>query len=211
MTIATSPIKRSCPSESSVRRRKASRQVRGAISGSRPSITNTRAHAASRLSGTACSPVWRLLVRAALRSPPAAGLLQILEEIGTRIEHHDVALVLERRLVRLQAAVERVELGVLPVRAGINRGSLGVALALGLLRLLVGVGENDLALAIGVGADLLRLGAALRPQLVGDALALGLHALVDLREHFVRQLDAAQAHVDDFDADRSRVSVGFLT
>ena len=35
MTIDTSPIKRSCPSESSVRRRNASRQMRGAIRGSK--------------------------------------------------------------------------------------------------------------------------------------------------------------------------------
>src|SRR6266550_6163213 len=157
------------------------------------------------------APVRSLFARAALRSPAAARLLQILEEIRAWVEHHDVALVLERRLVRLQTAIERVELGVLPIGAGVDRGSPGVAFALGLLRLLVGVGENDLALAIGVSTDLLRLGAALRPELVGDALALGFHPLIDLSEHFVRQLDTAQAHVDDFDADRPRVSVGFLS
>src|SRR6202171_5162522 len=151
------------------------------------------------------------LAGAALRSPAAARLLQILEEIRAWVEHHDVALVLECRLVRLQTAIERIELGVLPVGAGVDRGSPGVAFALGLLRLLVGVSENDLALAIGVGTDLLRLRAALRPELVGDALALGFHPLVDLGEHFIRPLDAAQTHVDDFDADRPRGGVGFVS
>src|ERR1700724_2676856 len=94
------------------------------------------------------APVRSLLARAALRSPAAARLLQILEEIGAWVEHHDVALVLKRCLVRLEAAIEGVELGVLPVGAGVDRGSFRVAFALGLLRQLVGVGENHLALAI---------------------------------------------------------------
>src|SRR5260370_35969299 len=76
--------------------------------------------------------VSQLLVGAALRSPAAARLLQILEEIGAWVEHHDVTLVLERRLVCLQTAIERVELGVLPIGAGVDRGGPCVAFALGL-------------------------------------------------------------------------------
>src|SRR6266496_1859737 len=110
-----------------------------------------------------------LFARAALYGPAAARLLQVLEEIGARVEHHDIVLVLERRLVRLQAAIKRVELGILSIRAGVDRRSFGVAFALGFLRLLVGVGEYDLALAIGIGADFFRLGAAQRAKLVRDA------------------------------------------
>src|SRR5271166_3096933 len=46
---------------------------------------------------------WRLLARAGMRHGlGGGGLLQILEEFGTRIEDHQVALVLERRLVGLE-------------------------------------------------------------------------------------------------------------
>src|SRR5437867_6328447 len=210
MTMEIKPMKRSCPSERSVSRRNASRQARGAISGSNPSSTSTSAHAARNVSGTA-SPVRSLLAAGTWRAlGAAAGLLEILEELGARIEHHDVALVPERRLVRLETAVEGVELGILPVRGGVDRRGLRIPVTLGLLRLLVGVGQNHFALAVGIGADLLGLGPALRTQLVGDALALGLHALVDLRQDFLGQLDPAQAHVDDLDADLLRVGVGAL-
>ncbi len=49
-----------------------------------------------------------------------------------------------------------------------------------------------------------------RAQLVGDAAALGLHPRVDRPRHVGRQLDAAQPHVDDLDADRLGVGVGLL-
>src|SRR2546428_1297354 len=210
MTMEINPMKRSCPSERSVSRRNASRQARGAISGSNPSSTSTSAHAARSVPGTA-SPVRSLLAAGTWRALGAgAGLLEILEELGARIEHHDVALVPERRLVRLETAVEGIELGILTVRGGIDRRRLGVSVALGLLRLLVGVGQDHFALPIRVGTDLLRLGRALRAQLVGDALALRLHPLIDLRQHFLGQLDPAQAHVDDLDADLLGIGVGAL-
>src|SRR5438034_3742218 len=210
MTMEINPMNRSCPSERSVSRRNASRQARGAISGSNPSSTSTSAHAARNVSGTA-SPVRSLLAAGTWRAlGAAAGLLEILEELGARIEHHDVALVPERRLVRLETAVEGVELRILSVRGGVDRRGLRVAVALRLLRLLVGIGQNHFALPIRIGADLLGLGRALRAQLVGDALALGFHALVDLRQHFLGQLDAAQANVDEPDADLIRVGVGAL-
>ena len=66
-------------------------------------------------------------------------------------------LFAERRLVGLEAAVERVELGVHAVGRRVDRRGLGVAVALDLLRLPVRVGEDHLALAVGVGADLLGL------------------------------------------------------
>src|SRR6266568_9009592 len=172
MAIEISPMKRSCPSLNSVSRRNASRQVPGATNGSNPSRTSTSAHAARNVSGTARSVGARLLGAGTGRALAAAGLLQVLEELGVRVEHHQVALAAERRLVGLEAAVEGVELGILPIRSGIDRRRLGVAVALGLLRRPVRVGEDHLTLPIGVGADLLRLRRALRAQFVGDALAL---------------------------------------
>src|SRR5205814_3536458 len=74
----------------------------------------------------------------------------------------------------------------------------------------VGLGEDHLALAIGVGADLLAFGGAGGPELVGDALALGFHPTVDRFAHFLRQVDALQAHVDDADADPLQVLVDLL-
>src|SRR5213595_3590912 len=83
-----------------------------------------------------------LLASARTRRPSGcARLLEILEELGARIKHHDVALVSERRLVCLEAAVERVELRILTVGGGVDRGRFGVSVALGLLRLLVSVGQ----------------------------------------------------------------------
>src|SRR5215468_8092811 len=70
----------------------------------------------------------------------AARLLQIPEELGIRVEDQHVSLAPERRLVRLEAAVEGIKLGVLPVRGGIDRGGPRVTLALDLLRLLERIG-----------------------------------------------------------------------
>src|ERR1700690_717587 len=143
-----------------------------AMYAARPTAGSPRARAPARTRRATTStprplPVGRLLGAWARRSPRAAGLLQVLEELGARIEHHDVALVPERGLVRFEAAVERVELRVLSVGGSVDRGCLGVAFTLGLLRLLVGIGEYHFALAIRVGTYPFRLRRALRAQFVG--------------------------------------------
>src|SRR5215831_325435 len=110
IAIEMRPTKRSWPSVSWVRRRKASRHVAGATSGSTPSSRRTNPHAARNVSGTTRSPSARSLLRAGARCAlAAAGLLQVLEELRVRIEHHQVVLVAERRLVGLEAAIEGVE------------------------------------------------------------------------------------------------------
>src|SRR5690606_32210829 len=53
---------------------------------------------------------------------------------------------------------------------------------------------------VGVGADLLALGLAGGTQLVGHALALGLHAAVDRLGDRLHVVDARHAHVDDVHA-----------
>jgi len=62
-----SPMKRSCPSVSSVSRRNAWRQVSGASSGNSPSSTSSSPHAARKLSAT-------LFVLAYLAPARGAGL-----------------------------------------------------------------------------------------------------------------------------------------
>ena len=51
-----------------------------------------------------------------------SGVLQVLEELAVRRDHQHVALLAERAAIRLQAAIERVELGVAAVGARIDVG-----------------------------------------------------------------------------------------
>src|SRR5688500_1402232 len=184
-------MKRICPSLISVRRRKVSRHSAGSRNGSTPSMISISAKAVSRR-----LPIWNVAQASRARR---AGLLarlaaraEILEEIGIGLDDQHVVAPAEARLVGLEAAVERVELGVLLVGAGVDPGRLAVAIALDALRLAVGLRDDDLALAVGVGADLFRLGGAGRSQLVGHSLALGLHAAVDVDAHFLRQVHPLQ-------------------
>src|SRR5215467_11318639 len=55
---------------------------------------------------------------------------EVLEELRIGVEHQDVALVLEARAVGVEAAPEGIELRVLAESLGVDRGGLGVALAL---------------------------------------------------------------------------------
>src|SRR5258705_2626154 len=195
--IDARPMNRSCPSLSSMSLAKLSRHNRGASNGSSPSTTSPSAKAAHSESGTAF-PL-RVAATALLRCLRArtALVLHVTEELGARIEHHHVALAAERRFVRLEAAIERVELGVGAIRLRVDRRGLRVAVALGLLRGLVRVGKDHDALAISIGADLFGFRLAERAKLVRHASALGLHARVDRAGHIRRKLDAAEPHIDD--------------
>ena len=61
--------------------------------------------------------------------------------------------------------------------------------------------------AVGRGADFLRALRALGAELGRLALTLGLHALVDRLAVLLRQVGAADAHVDHRDAERCRLAV----
>jgi hypothetical protein len=124
------------------------------------------------------------------------------EELVVGVDHHHVALAAEGGAVGFQAAVELRKLRVAAEGIGIQGRGLGVALALDLLRVAVGFGDDHLALAVGVGADLLAFGAPLRAQFVGHLLALGLHAPVDRVGDVGHEVHALDAHVDDLDAER---------
>src|SRR4029078_9975104 len=73
-----------------------------------PSITSTRHSAAPRL------PT-RLLA-----------FLQVAQELGLRIEHDHAVRRRQRVAIRLEAAVERVELRIAAVRARIDLGRLRI-------------------------------------------------------------------------------------
>ena len=116
MPIDTRPTKRSWPSVSSVSRRKRlapdarrdERQQPFENQQQRERRPQRILHAVPCVVRSAASIS---AGRARVRRTPV--LLEVLEELGARVEHHQVALVAERRLVRLEAAVERIELGVL--------------------------------------------------------------------------------------------------
>ena len=127
-----------------------SRQVVGLKNGSKPSNTSISATAPTSTSTMAaggsaprCGGGRRALRRAAHRP----------EELARRIEHHHVGAAAEARAIGLEAAIELRELRVAAERIGVQRRGLGVALALDLLRIAVGLGEDDLALLVGIGAD----------------------------------------------------------
>ena len=65
-------------------------------------------------------------------------------------------------------------------------------------------------LAVGARADFLRALAALRAEFRGLALTLGLHALIDRLAVLLRQVGAADAHVDHLDAVGLRFAVDQL-
>src|SRR5512134_527834 len=117
-------MKRIWPSLISVSRRKVSRHTPGSRNGSTPSMISINASAVSRmfvivdLRGEARARYPGATARPVLLALPAARP-EILEEFGIGFEHEHVAPASEARLVGLEAAIKRVELGVLLVGAGI--------------------------------------------------------------------------------------------
>src|SRR5207253_4868898 len=71
------------------------------------------------------------------RSRPTAGRAQIAEEVRRRLQHQDIALVMERAAIRLHAAPELRKLRILAKRIGIDLRGLRIAFALDLLRIAI--------------------------------------------------------------------------
>ena len=111
-------------------------------------------------------------------------------------------------LVGFQAAVERIKLGIAAECGRIQSRSLGIALALGLLRGAVGFGQNHLALPVGIGLDLFAFRRAGSAQFIRHTLAFGIHAAIDRLADFQRKIDAFQAHIQHLDADLARIGIG---
>src|SRR5262245_40996508 len=189
--MLAAPAKRSAASSIAARRSNARRTPPGLRNGRMPSITSRRPSAAAR-SGHAMFMVW---ARSATR------LLQVLEEFALRRDDEHVARLADRVAVRLEAAVQRVELGIALVGARGDGGSLRVALAADDLRVAVAAREELGALPLGLGADALRLLVALGAPLRGLARETRPHAVVDRLRHLVGQVDALHAHVDERQAE----------
>src|SRR5262249_59055666 len=83
-------------------------------------------------------------------------LLQVLQELAVRIEDEQVALGAEHLRVRVDAAIELVELGVLAESVRIDRSRLRIPVAAQLLCLSVRIRGDDHDLPIGVRANLER-------------------------------------------------------
>src|SRR5450830_1508086 len=97
------------------------------------------------------SPLRRgLLFRRGRRLRCRAWRPEILKELRPRIEHHHIAMILERGAIGFERAIKPVKLGILAKRLGVDFRSLGIALALDFLGVAVGFGKNDRALAVGV-------------------------------------------------------------
>src|SRR5690606_18476767 len=110
---------------------------------------------------------------------PTSGLalLQVAEEFAAGVEHQHVTLVVEAVAHGLQAAVERVKLGILRVGLGIDPRRTGVARTSGFLGLAVGFRQQHTTLTIGIGTNTLGQLATLGTVFPRLTLTLGTHAL----------------------------------
>src|ERR1700685_96315 len=132
------------------------------------------------------------------------------KEIRIRPQHQVGVAVLHAAFVGLHRAVKGEEPLILPIGLGVDAIALGVALAADLLGLGRGFRHQHRDVAIGPGSDLLGFLATLGAELGRLALPLGLHALIDRLAVLLRQVDAADAHVDDMDAERLRVAIELI-
>src|ERR1700687_862969 len=175
----------------------------GLINGAMTSNTRNSPSAASRSVEFTRQQAVRAL---ASRGSRFRRIFQILEEIPVGRHHQQVAILAERALVSLQAAIEGVELGVLRVGTSVRLGGDRVAFAPHAQRIALRVGEDHGALAFSGGADAGAGALALRAQAargLGEAL---LHALVYARRHLVGEVDALHAHVHQVHAQTRRIA-----
>src|SRR5580658_9404323 len=135
---------------------------------------------------------------------------EVAEKLAVGRQHEGRVLAAERVLVGLERAVEGEEVLVPPEGVGRDLDAVGIALTLGDLRRLLGFGQDLDLLAVGAGGDLLRQLVALGPELRCLALAIGFHAHIDGVAVGRRQVDAAQPHVGDGDAEGLRLCVDAL-
>ena len=130
------------------------------------------------------------------------GALEVAEELAVGGHHHHVAFAAQRIPVRLQAAVERIELGIAVVCRGVDAPRPRLAFAADPLR----VGRAPVAMI----SVCLRSASALMicdsrspsPRCVRAMPSKRpLHALVHAGGDFFLQVDALHAHVDELDAE----------
>src|ERR1044072_6367918 len=159
-------------------------------------------------SGSRLAPRFILLLRRRRRrwrgrNRPARlvrGAAEEAEELraGPRAEARVVGA--QSLLIGGHRAVEGKEVRVLAIGVGKQAVALGIAGAADLFSRRAGVRDDNGRLAIGLGPDFLRLLAALGAELGGLALTLGLHALINRLAVGLRQIGAANTHIDHLDA-----------
>src|SRR5262245_20945055 len=148
--------------------------------------------------------------RGAIRDALAGRIAEIAEEVGIGPEHQMRVAALHAPLISLHGAIEAEEIGVLAIGLGEDAVAFGVALAAKRFGLRIGLGEQDRHVAVRPGADFLALLAALGAEIGRLALPFGLHALVDRLAVLLGKIDAADADVDNVDAERPRVAVELI-
>src|SRR5262249_34876421 len=141
----------------------------------------------------------------------ARGIGEKPEEVRIGFEQHTRIVGAQAGFVSLHRAIEREELGIPPIGFGKNAVALGIALAANLLAFRLCFSEQYRDVAICSRADLLGALGALRAELLCLALTLGLHALIDCLAVLLRQVGAADAHVDHVDPVGLRLVVELLT
>src|SRR6478736_503959 len=129
----------------------------GFRNGSSPSSTSRMDTAASRSVQAKCTPV----------NPLApARRIQVLEELAFGRYDPDIAIARQRAAIRLQAAVEGIELRRLAVGLRVDARSQAITLAAQALGIARRIGKDFRDLAVRLGADAFAVGAALGAQLV---------------------------------------------
>ena len=126
-----------------------------------------------------------------------------------RIEHQHIAFLGEALLVSIQTAIELRKLRILAKGFCVDTCCLSIALTLDLLGIAVGIGNGDVTLTVGLGANLFTLSRACGAQLVGHALALGLHTAIDGLGDGLGIVHASDAHIDDVDTPGLGAAHGF--
>src|SRR5439155_16850285 len=120
------------------------------------------------------------------------------EEIALRRQHEGGVLAVQRVAIGLQRTVEGEEFLVLAERVGIGLDRLCVAVTAHALGIALRLSQDDGPFALGIGPYVLCRLSAFAAILPGLLLALGLHAGVDRLAVLLRQIGAAQPHIDDF-------------
>src|SRR5690606_21188016 len=128
------------------------------------------------------------------------GGLQIAEEIALGVQHQHIFLVGEALAVCLQAAVEGVELLVLPIGRRVDRRRLRIAVTAQLFGFAEGLCQQHPTLAIGVGTTTFGQFLTRGAMLAGFTLTLGAHPLEHAAVHLTRQVDTLDTHVHHLDA-----------
>src|SRR5437588_671564 len=154
----------------------------------------------ARFAVTPVFPAERLRLRRRGRRRMARRIGEEAEELGIRPQQETGVGGAEPGLVGRHRTVEGEELRIPAIGLGEQAVAFGVADAAGLLGGRIGIGDDDDRFAIGLRADLLRLLATLGAEFLGLALTFGLHALVDRQAVLLRQIGAADTHVDHLDA-----------